>query len=152
MNFFFTIKVIGHVLIWTGSVTIAILPWLQRRNIVQKYTFESDYSMSALTDKRCHLLGWSRWSRCPETSSANSTKAQKSRFLVGDCLQKDYKDYAPCFCPLEECHATEVVENFVKKPCSPNDNQTFELQLIPHSEDTLFYSTKRMVLGRVAKC
>ncbi|RCN28938.1 hypothetical protein ANCCAN_25309 [Ancylostoma caninum] len=108
--------------------------------------------MSSLTDRKCHLLGWSQWSRCPEASSANSTKVDKIRFLVSDCLKRKYIDHAPCFCPLEGCHATEIVENFVKEPCSPTNNETFELQLIPHSEDTLFYSTKRMVLGRVAKC
>ncbi|VDM85602.1 unnamed protein product [Strongylus vulgaris] len=82
-----------------------------------------------------------------------------------------YFDEAPCMCPTDECPAVELHENLIKENCTPgaeevlakNDFlitgaafsyftlQTFAHQAVP-KENTLFYSTKRMVLGRVVKC
>ncbi|KAK6746757.1 hypothetical protein RB195_000178 [Necator americanus] len=64
-------KIIGHLLIWAGSLTIALIPWVERRNIIKKYKFDSDVTYFAT----CHLLGWGQWSQCPKMGSPNLKQA-----------------------------------------------------------------------------
>ncbi|KAK6746758.1 hypothetical protein RB195_000178 [Necator americanus] len=141
-------KIIGHLLIWAGSLTIALIPWVERRNIIKKYKFDSDVTYFAT----CHLLGWGQWSQCPKMGSPNLKQVNKTRQLIGDCMNKEYIDQAPCLCPLDDCPAVKLVENFVKQPCSSTDKKTIEQQKSIQSKDTLFYSPKRLVLGRVIDC
>ncbi|CAJ0602971.1 unnamed protein product [Cylicocyclus nassatus] len=116
----FTMKVVGHVLIWIGSLTFAIIPWVHRGSIIEKYRFESDYPTSPLSDYKCHVLKWGEWSECRTNDEGDITKRRE---LFGPCLKKKYFDEAPCICSVNDCPSIELFENLSTENCTWADEE-----------------------------
>ncbi|KAK6025610.1 hypothetical protein OSTOST_08485, partial [Ostertagia ostertagi] len=116
----------------------------------EKDHLASGLSLGSLESFRCHLLGWGEWTKCNATTVDN---AKKSRQLIAPCLSKKYEDYAPCLCPLRDCPSIEVKENLTAPVCMENSTgKSFQRQLLPISEKSLYHSRKDLALGRITEC